>query len=597
MELAAAQVRVRSVPEIARHLDDRFALLRGGPSDAPPRHHTLHAVVDWSWHLLEPAGRTALRALSVFPGGFTADAARHLLGDGDIRVLKHLVDQSLLKVNDTGSGARFRMLETVREFSAAKREGAGEADRVAGGFLAWARDFGAAHHDALFGTDPVPALERIRAERDNLVHALRRGLDQDDGATVAATSAVLGGLWMVESNHGRMMMLADEAAHVLSHFRPEPDLVEVTRTAVTLLATNTSVIQGRGAARSVVALRRLPPGPPNTLMRAGAVVLCGSDPLALCDSAEPLVAGIANGVASYFWDQQDDLDNALRAAGRMLDAFDDQAIPLARALAHTRIADLCLRAGQGARARRHLRPAMLALEDLGAWSYVVQMRWGMVLAALQLGDIDDAEHWLEYTALDLTDETIGALMPVLGARAEILLARGDVDAGLRMWRRAADRLKNTSSPVFRVERPGLEPWALETQAVAVVAHARHDRLGLVEDLVDELPDKLAAMLASPATAPSAYLVESPVCGALLLALATVDLRRGAAGSGARLVALAERYRFLQGFQPTMSADRARREAERADGSAYADAVSLYADLDRGELRATALAVLKERATG
>ena len=81
VELAAARVRVMSVAEIARRLDDRFAVLRGGPRDAPQRHRTLDAVIDWSWNLLDPAGQAAMRALSVFPGGFTADAARHLLGD------------------------------------------------------------------------------------------------------------------------------------------------------------------------------------------------------------------------------------------------------------------------------------------------------------------------------------------------------------------------------------------------------------------------------------------------------------------------------------------------------------------------------------
>ncbi len=114
VELAAARIRVMSVAEIARRLVDRFALLRGVARDAPERHRTLHAVVDWSWTLLEPAGQAAMRALSVFPGGFTADAAGHLLGDDEVlRVLEHLVDQSLLKVTDTPSGTRFGMLETL----------------------------------------------------------------------------------------------------------------------------------------------------------------------------------------------------------------------------------------------------------------------------------------------------------------------------------------------------------------------------------------------------------------------------------------------------------------------------------------------------
>lgn len=250
VELAAARVRVMSVAEIAHRLHDRFALLRGGARDAPPRHQTLHAVVDWSWNLLEPVGRAALRALSVFPGGFTADAAHHLLGDRDtVEVLEHLVDQSLLTVTDTPSGTRFRMLETVREFATAHREAAGETDRVVDRFHAWARDFGSAHHESLFGADPAAAGERIRAEQDNLVLALRHGLDGLDGATVAATSAVLGALWIVESNYARMESLTQETAWVLSHFRPEPDLVEVSRTVSTLCTTYAFLIQGppRGA--------------------------------------------------------------------------------------------------------------------------------------------------------------------------------------------------------------------------------------------------------------------------------------------------------------------------------------------------------------
>jgi predicted ATPase len=183
--------------------------------------------------------------LSVFPGGFTADAAEHLLGDGDVlRVLEHLVDQSLLKVFDTGSGTRFRMLETVREFSTAAREAAGETNRVRTRFLAWARDFGVAYHELLVGADPFSYVERIRAEQDNLVHALHHGLDGVDGATVAATSAVLGCLWFIESNFTRLATLAEETPWLLSHFRPEPALVEVTRTASTLCTAYMFLIHG-----------------------------------------------------------------------------------------------------------------------------------------------------------------------------------------------------------------------------------------------------------------------------------------------------------------------------------------------------------------
>ncbi|WP_369202995.1 BTAD domain-containing putative transcriptional regulator, partial [Streptomyces sp. PU-14G] len=156
VELAAARVRALSVPQIARRLGDRFALLRGGARDTPERHRTLHAVVEWSWNLLAHDARAALRTLSVFPGGFLGEAAEQVLGRDALPLLEQLADQSLLTVTDTPAGVRFRMLETVREFSAARRAEAGEDEEAVDRFLAWARDFGVAHHDVLFGSAPAP---------------------------------------------------------------------------------------------------------------------------------------------------------------------------------------------------------------------------------------------------------------------------------------------------------------------------------------------------------------------------------------------------------------------------------------------------------
>jgi predicted ATPase len=600
VELAAARVRVMAVPEIARRLDDRFGLLRGGARDTPERHRTLQAVVDWSWHLLEPAGKAAMRALSIFPGGFTAEAAARLLSAGDpLPVLEHLVDQSLLKVADTPTGARFRMLETVREFSTAEREAAGETERVTESFLAWARGFGVAHHESLFGPDPFEAAVRIRAEQDNLVFALRLGLARADGAIVAATTAVLSGLWTIERGYRRIASVTDETAALLSHYRPEPGLVEVTRTAATLSTVNTFMVQGPRAMRSLVTLRRLPPTPPTTLVRAAAVVLgrVAVDPAAvhvLSDSDEPLLAAAANVLASYVWEQANDPDRALAAARRLLGAVDKGANPWLRVLAHARVGELCMQLDRGEEALYQLTTALQTVEPLGTWSDVLQIRWALVLVNLALGAHDEAGRWLELAVEDRSEEQYGLLTYEVGVRAEIQLARGDVAAGLRLWRRAVDQLSQDSDPMFRTEPTGLEPWALEVRAVAVVAHAYHGRLDLVEKVAAELPEQLATMLTQPVERPPPYVMEFPICGALLLALAMVDLDRGAVGSAVRMIALAERFRFFREFQPTMSAARARRSAEEADRSAYEDAGSAYADLGHDELRAAALAAVRTR---
>jgi predicted ATPase/DNA-binding SARP family transcriptional activator len=622
LELAAARVRVMSVAEVARRLEDRFALLRRGPRDAPARHQTLSAVVDWSWNLLDAAGQAAMRWLSVFPGGFSADAARTLLagdpggqlggdlGDDVLEVLEHLVDQSLLQVADTPAGTRFRMLETVREFSAARRDAAGETGRVVGGFLAWARDFGVAYHESPFGADSSAA-EPIRAEQDNLVRALRYALDRGDGATVAATAAVLAALWTRESANSRLVVLAKETAWVLSHHRPAPELVDATRTAVTLGALIAFfVAPGPRALRLLVALRRLPPAPADTPVRALAIVLGAAagarEPdrsalRALCDSDEPLLAGAANAAASYLHELEGDPEGACKAAERTLEAIEHGA-PWLRAFAHERIGELSVQLEDGERARRHLQAALELLEPRGPAAHVAGIRFGLVLANLQLGNADAAERWLE----PAPPEGVDAAFDVpyrLGARAEVLLANGAVEAGLLLWRRAAEHVRNPESPAHRLDQSGVAPWTVEILAAAVVAHAHHGRLGLVADLARELPGKLATMLASLGAAPPAYLAGLPVHGALLLALGMVDLDRGArtgehraTTSGVRLIALAQRFRFIRTFQPTMSSVRARHAAEQADRSAYEQAVSSYADLGLAELHAAALTALRERPT-
>ncbi|MGW0802374.1 ATP-binding protein [Nonomuraea sp. NPDC002799] len=634
VELAAARVRVMSVAEIARKLADRFALLRGGTRDAPPRHHTLHAVVDWSWNLLTPAGQAAMRALSVFPGGFTAGAAHYLLGDAD-GVLEALVDQSLLKVSDTESGTRFRMLETVREFSAERREAAGESGCAVAGFLDWARDFGRAHHESLFGDGVADSVVGVRAEQDNLVHALRSGLAAGDRATVAATAAVLAGLWTVEADHLRMMRLMEETVRALSPpdsplvpppvappvalpvsppvspTQPGSALVETARTALTLCALSAFISVGPRATSPLSALRRLPPSPPDTLIRAAATVMC-ADPARLPEwstGAEPLLAGVAGAFHSYVHEQADDLDGALAVARRMLTAFEQRGNPWIVALARSRIGELCVRLERPKEARRELRAALPVLEELGARPRVLQTRWGIILSDLQLGYLDEAARELELATQSRADDALGPLLPSLGAQAEIHLARGEIDAGLRLWRRAVERLRHAESPAFPLDPPGLEPWTLEAQAAAVVAHAQHGRLEPVAELVGELPGKLRTLLAEPLGAPAPYQVDLPVCGALLLALAMVDIATGK-GSGARMVALAERFRYLRTFQPTMSSTRARQAAVAASSMAggtagglagtaagavaYADAVAAYAGLSRDELRGAALAALRAR---
>jgi predicted ATPase/DNA-binding SARP family transcriptional activator len=628
VELAAARVRVLSVAEIARRLDDRFAVLRGGARDAPQRHRTLYAVIDWSWTLLDPAGQAAMRALSVFPGGFTAAAARHLLGAGAppgadvLLVLEQLADQSLLKVADTASGTRYRMLETVREFAAARRDDAAETDAVTGRFLTWARDFGAVHHDFVLTGDDLPAFELIRSEQDNLVLALRHALDRREAGTVAAVSAVLGSLWMAESNFTRSNALAADTSGILARYRPEPALVEATRTSLVLGVITGFLLQGPNPARFLAGLRRLPPAPPDTFARAAQAVLnaMGGPPeadlaalQALGRSDQPLLAGMAGTVASYALEGAGNLDGALAEARQALAAFGRRGGAWLLVAAHSRIGELCLQVGEPAaeEALHHLSAALSMAEVFGARSSANRLREAIVLANLQRGAFDEAERELKLTTPRAIDEPWNMSMFDTAVHAEIALGRGDVDEGLLLWRTAAAALRGAQSPPPAGGQAGppdlsrLDHWALDLQAMTVVAHAQHGRLDLVAEITGVLPATLSVLTSEIDPPPGSPLASYPgfsVYGSLLLALALTDIDRGkrlgderAVRAGARMIALAERFGIQQGFGPTSSAARARQAARDADGPAYDDAVSSYAGLGPDALRGAARTALRERA--
>ncbi|MFF7790192.1 BTAD domain-containing putative transcriptional regulator [Streptomyces sp. NPDC007991] len=592
VELAAARVRVLSVPEIARRLGDRFALLRGGARDAPERHRTLHAVVDWSWNLLDEDARAAMRMLSVFPGGFSGEAAEQVLGEDALFLLEQPADQSLLTVADTPAGVRFRMLETVREFSAARCAETGEEEEAVGRFLAWARDFGVAYHDWLFRCEPLTAWERVRAEQDNLVLALRHALARTDGPATAALTAVLAALWSTGSNYARLTALAADTGPPLSHYHPEPDHVEVARAAAVLSTTSLFMGYGPHVVRQLVTLRRLPPAPPDTLLRAVAVVVSAIPEMLppdydvlheLCESEQPLLAGIAEGVATYVWEAEHDIDRALASARRMTAVLAPVENPFLQVMGYARLSELCLQTEQGEAAYGHLQAALQALPRLGADHDLIGVRWGLVLACLHRGDPDEAEYWLRQAEGADTAQQEDYSMAVLG-RAEIALARGLTQVGLGLWRSAVQPPAAADSP--HGGDPFFDRWVLQTLAVAVTAHAHAGRLELVPEPVDRLRQGLRTLLAGPSGSP----MELPVIGTVLHALGMAGLASGDAGA-VRLIALAERLRVLRDFQPTMSADRARKAAEDADRAAYAEAVSEYAALGRDELREAARAVM------
>ena len=125
VELAAARAKALSPRQILERLSQRLDLLESG-RDADPRQQTLRATIDWSHDLLSEEEQRVLRALSVFAGGCTLEAAEEVCG-ADIKTLQSLVEKSLLRF----SAERYWMLETIREYARERLDEAGETDALA----------------------------------------------------------------------------------------------------------------------------------------------------------------------------------------------------------------------------------------------------------------------------------------------------------------------------------------------------------------------------------------------------------------------------------------------------------------------------------
>lgn len=167
IELAAARVHAFPVSAILERLEQRLPVLADGPRDAPDRHRTLHATIQWSHDLLAQDERQLFRRLAVFAGGCTLRAADLVCG-ADLDSLGSLVERSLVR----RTGERYWMLETIREFAVEQLRDSGELDSFQGRHAEVTLEL---VRDGRPGRMDLPSLEwlaRFDAERANVRAAM-----------------------------------------------------------------------------------------------------------------------------------------------------------------------------------------------------------------------------------------------------------------------------------------------------------------------------------------------------------------------------------------------------------------------------------------
>jgi hypothetical protein len=185
-----------NVGQIASRLGDRFRLLTGGSRAALPRHRTLRAVVDWSWSLLDEHERTLARRLGVFQAGATEESAAAVCGLEDaLDGLTALAERSLIV-----PGERYRMLETIREYALEKLAEAGEVEATRTAHARWFAEIVDRAEPELRGAGQRLWFQRLQAEKDDVIAALRWLGDSGDARAALRLTIKLLWFWMLSGS-------------------------------------------------------------------------------------------------------------------------------------------------------------------------------------------------------------------------------------------------------------------------------------------------------------------------------------------------------------------------------------------------------------
>ncbi|MEU7764186.1 BTAD domain-containing putative transcriptional regulator [Nocardia sp. NPDC049190] len=570
IELAAARVRVMSVEEITERLADRFALLRHGDRSSPERHRTLHAVIDWSWNLLDTPQQVALRRLCRFPAGFTLAAAEAVAGgttvDDVAAAVDGLVNQSLLTVLDHEAlGTRYRMLETVREYGEEQlTRSDGEAQSVDTAVMRWAKDYADnAAHRYLTG-DQVEWALSVATELDNLLAALRCAVERRDATTAYTVFPIVSVLWAIRGSHTEVISWAARVIDLEPRYvgadAPSPDLVLTT---YQMMFVHLAYAGGKARvlARLRLRVRRLLRSRSDLIesnLFIGRVLLVRADGAGfgrlIADairSNDPQTRATALLLRANIRENLGDVRGSTVDATRALELFGhDKAWNTAMVCRH--LGQVCGQIAHYAESVTYYRRSLETLLQLGAYEDTVETRCLLIASLVGIGELEQAAHELDLALATVDIESsIGGqnrlLATVVQSSAEVAFAEGDIEGGLRRYQRALDLCGWPDSSLG----PGPGPLMFASAALdAQVLHGATDSAAtLAAQLIEITP---------PIMSPFEDL---PQIGAVACAIGSYLIATGReVARGLELLSLAPNIHCRQDF-PSM---RWTRHADAAD---------------------------------
>ncbi len=426
IELAAARIRLLEPDALLARLGSRLDALGTGPVDLPERQRTLRATVEWSVGLLDEAEEHMLAILSIFVEGWTVEAAVRVSGlteDRTLDLLDSLAGHSLVSVDSTGVGPRFRMLAAIREFAAERL--------AAGADLADVERRHAEYFGALVENADRPAerqvewADRLRTEEGNLGVAIRWFFTNDIAPLPRIFLILCQNLWLFWRMRDRM----PERRAWIQELLLRADALENRAQAELLLiaaATALEIGDDDSAQAAVERIERL----------QGRI-------------DDPYLDSVARLAVSWILPIADDFDGALQAALTALDGLREQNEPF-RAWAALTVGLLEMTLGRLDAAREHLVEANELGGQFGYKWLESGARTQLASLAVRAGQLQEARAQL-VESVDAGEETELSTQTVtlsLVAYAHLALAKRDVRRAA-MALGAADGLR---------QRAGLRAW-------------------------------------------------------------------------------------------------------------------------------------------
>ncbi|MFB9837876.1 ATP-binding protein, partial [Actinoallomurus acaciae] len=460
IELAAARLRTMTVTQIADRLDDRFRLLTGGSRTALPRHQTLRAVVDWSWDLLDEPEQVLLRRMSVFAGGATLESVEEVCGDDVLDALIGLVEKSLVVVDGAG---RYRMLETIRAYSAGRLSQAGEARHVR---RAHARHFLGLAETAeplLRTPDQLEWLRRLDADYDNLQSALRWAIDVSDTALAVRYVAALGWYWFLRGQRTEGEELAAAAVALPGEGPAQAWALACMYWTLGAFGNSELSESGRVTLREYLetalnATRHLDPDGLHPVLRAAPVVLRfvdgrPEDALAEMDTLptarDPWLRATGHTMRGHALINLGKVDEVEAAFGAALEEFRVLGERWGLSLALTGLAEVALWKGETMRAKVHIEEALRHFLELGSHDDASFLRIRLAQAYSAVGDEEGARAELDRALCSArrrsAPEDLAFVRSTLG---ELALREDDLPVARDHLEAAAGHRKEGGPPQF-----------------------------------------------------------------------------------------------------------------------------------------------------